>query len=43
METKQQKEKKNALFFLIAPQADTIRIHKSRFEKKNKTHKTNKQ
>lgn len=37
METKQQKEKKNAHFFLIAPQADTIRIHKSRFEKKKNT------
>lgn len=34
METKQQKEKKKCTFFLIAPQADTIRIHKSRFEKK---------
>lgn len=42
METKQQKEKKMHIF-LIAPQADTIRIHKSRFEKKKKKHKTNKQ
>lgn len=42
METKQQKEKK-CTFFLIAPQADTIRIHKSRFEKKKHTHKINKQ
>lgn len=42
METKQQKEKKNAHFFLIAPQVDTIRIHKSRFEKKKKhTKQTN--
>lgn len=41
METKQQKEKK-CTFFLIAPQADTIRIHKSRFGKKKK-HTQNKQ
>lgn len=41
METKQQKEKK-CTFFLIAPQADTIRIHKSRFEKKT-PHTQNKQ